>query len=211
MLVASEALKAPLVLEYPFTRSTGPVIGAFLTGLKAGVICGIRRADGSVLCPPLEYDPLTSQPLSEMVEVKQSGTVVTWAWNGAPRPQQPFERPFAWALIRLDGADTAMLHAVLINSAEEMATGMRVRAVWRDQRQGHIADIAGFEPEQSAGQPSTTQQSASQPSAGRQSVEQAGAQSVDRQSVNQQSVNQQSANPQSTGQQSTDPKSAGQR
>ena len=49
----SEVLQAPLVLEYPFTRSTGPVIGAFLTGLREGVICGVRRADGTVLCPPL--------------------------------------------------------------------------------------------------------------------------------------------------------------
>ena len=139
-------LQAPLVLEYPFTRSTGPVIGAFLAGLKAGVITGIRRADGSVLCPPLEYDPATAEPLTEMVEVGQSGEVVTWAWNGDPRPQQPFDGPFAWALIRLDGADTAMLHAVLADDAAQVSTGMRVRAVWRDQREGHIADIAGFEP-----------------------------------------------------------------
>ena len=144
--VAVDVLHAPLVLEYPFTRSTGPVIGAFLAGLKERVITGMRRADGSVLCPPLEYDPATAEPLTEMVEVGQSGEVVTWAWNGEPRPQQPFERPFAWALIRLDGADTTMLHAVLVERAEEMSTGMRVTAVWRDQREGHIADIAGFEP-----------------------------------------------------------------
>lgn len=144
--MAAEALQAPLVLEYPFTRSTGPVIGAFLAGLRAGVISGIRRADRSVLCPPLEYDPATAEPLTEMVEVGQSGEVLTWAWNGDPRPQQPFERPFAWALIRLDGADTAILHAVLVDVAAQMSTGMRVRAVWRDHREGHIADIAGFEP-----------------------------------------------------------------
>ena len=134
------------MLEYPFTRSTGPVIGAFLAGLKAGVITAIRRADGTVLCPPLEYDPATAEPLTEMVEVGQCGEVLTWAWNGDPRPQQPFDRPFAWALIRLDGADTAMLHAVHADDAADMSTGMRVRAVWRDQREGHIADIAGFEP-----------------------------------------------------------------
>ena len=131
--MTAEVLQAPLVLEYPFTRSTGPVIGAFLAGLKAGVISGIRRADGSVLCPPLEYDPLTAEPLTEMVEVGQSGEVLTWAWNGDPRAQQPFDRQFAWALIRLDGA-------------QAMSTGMRVRAVWRQEREGHIADIAGFEP-----------------------------------------------------------------
>ena len=116
-----EVLQAPLVLEYPFTRSTGPVIGAFLTGLREGVICGVRRADGTVLCPPLEYDPLTADPLTELVEVGQSGEVLTWAWNGEPRPLQPFDRPFAWALIRLDGADTSMLHAVFTDSAADMS------------------------------------------------------------------------------------------
>ncbi|MDE0664320.1 MAG: OB-fold domain-containing protein [Acidimicrobiaceae bacterium] len=145
--MASEVLQAPLVLEYPFTRSTGPVIGAFLTGLREGVICGIRRADGTVLCPPLEYDPLTAEPLTELVEVGQSGEVLTWAWNGEPRPMQPFDRPFAWALIRLDGADTSMLHAVFADSPSDMSTGMRVRAVWRSEREGHIADIAGFDPD----------------------------------------------------------------
>lgn len=142
----SKVLQAPLVLEYPFTRSCGPVIGAFLGGLRERVIYGIRRADGTVLCPPLEYDPLTAEPLSEMVEVGQQGEVLTWSWNGQPRPQQPFERPFAWALIRLDGADTPMLHAVAVESADEMSTAMRVQAVWRDERVGAISDIAGFEP-----------------------------------------------------------------
>lgn len=146
MAVSSEVLQAPLVLEYPFTRSTGPVIGAFLAGLREGVICGIRRGDGTVLCPPCEYDPLTAEPLTEMVEVGQSGEVVSWAWNGEPRAMQPFDRPFALALIRLDGADTSMLHAVFADSAAEMSTGMRVRAVWRTEREGHIADIAGFQP-----------------------------------------------------------------
>lgn len=149
----SGVLQAPLVLEYPFTRSTGPVIGAFLTGLREGVICGVRRADGTVLCPPLEYDPLTADPLTELVEVQQSGEVLTWAWNGEPRPMQPFDRPFAWALIRLYGADTSMLHAVFADSPSGMYTGMRVRAVWRTEREGQITDIAGFEPDAVGGGP----------------------------------------------------------
>ena len=60
---------------------------------------------------------------------------------------QPFDRPFAWALIRLDGADTSMLHAVFADSPSDMFTGMRVRAAWRSEREGHIADIAGFDPD----------------------------------------------------------------
>ena len=51
--MADEVLTAPLVLEYPFTRTTGPVIGAFLTGLREGVVQGVKRSDGTVMCPPL--------------------------------------------------------------------------------------------------------------------------------------------------------------
>jgi len=145
---ADDVLSAPLVLEYPFTRTTGPVIGRFLTGLREGVITGIRRSDGSVMCPPLEYDPLSAESLSEadMVELGTTGEVLSWTWNGEPRPNQPFARPFAWALIRLDGADTPMLHGVLVDDPDSMATGMKVQVRWAAERSGHITDIAGFVP-----------------------------------------------------------------
>lgn len=144
--MSEQVLRAPLVLEYPFTRTTGPVVGAFLTGLREGVIIGAKRADGTVLCPPLEYDPITADPLTELVEVGQTGSVVSWTWNGEPRPQQPFSQPFAWALITLDGADTPMLHGVLADGPGAMSTGMQVEVQWRAEREGHIADIAGFIP-----------------------------------------------------------------
>ncbi len=146
--MTQDVLTAPLVLEYPFTRTTGPVIGRFLTGLREGVILGIRRSNGTIMCPPLEYDPADASPLSEsdMVPVRDHGEVVSWTWNGDPRPLQPFEQPFAWALIRLDGADTPMLHAVFVNGADAMATGMRVQVRWAAERSGHITDIAGFFP-----------------------------------------------------------------
>jgi uncharacterized OB-fold protein len=144
--MTDDRLSAPLVLEYPFTRTTGPVIGAFMTGLREGIICGIRRADGSVLVPPSEYDPETAEALTEVVEVGQSGTVQTWTWVDPPRPQSPWDEPHALALILLDGADTPFLHAVLVDSRDEMATGMAVTARWRAERQGHIADIEGFVP-----------------------------------------------------------------
>ena len=154
-----EVLQAPLVLEYPFTRTTGPVVGRFLTGLREGVVLGIKRADGTVMCPPLEYDPADASPLHELVEVQQSGTVVSWSWGGPRRDQQPFEQPVAWALIQLDGADTTMLHAVLVDGPEQMSTGMRVQIQWRESREGHITDICGFVPESvepAAAKPSTT-------------------------------------------------------
>lgn len=141
------ALSAPYVLEYEYTRSVGPIIGRFLGGLRERRIEGIRMAGGGVLVPPQEYDPATGEALSEFVEVGQSGVVTTWAWVGSPRKNHPLDRPFAWALVRLDGADTAMLHAVDAGDESRMHTGLRVQVRWRDETRGEILDIACFEPE----------------------------------------------------------------
>ena len=140
-------LRADLVIEYPFTRTTGPVVGAFMTGLRDGRILGSRRADGLVFVPAAEVDPETGDAITEIVEVGSTGVIETWTWVDPPRPGSPWEEPHGLALVRLDGADTPMLHGVLVESADDMATGMRVEAVWRSERVGHITDLMGFVPE----------------------------------------------------------------
>ena len=72
--------------------------------------------------------------------------MISWSWMPEPLEGQPLAGPFAWALIRLDGADTAMLHAVDAGSPAAMRTGLRVRARWSATRTGSIRDIACFEP-----------------------------------------------------------------
>jgi uncharacterized protein len=139
-------LTAPLVIEYPFSRTTGPVVGAFLTALREGFLVGIEGADGRVLVPPTEYDPLTGEDLSKVVEVGPNGTVTTWAWVRSPGAKAPLDRPFAWALIEPDGADTGILGAVDAGSPEAMSTGMVVEPVWAEEREGSITDIACWKP-----------------------------------------------------------------
>lgn len=149
----SEPLTAEHVLEFPggYTRTTGPVIGRFLTELRAGRIVGVRTAEGRVLVPPLEYDPATGDPVTdEYVEVGPAGTVTASAWVTRPRPEHPLDRPFAWALVRLDGADTAFLHALDAGTPDAVRTGLRVRIRWRAEREGHLTDIECFEPEAGA-------------------------------------------------------------
>nr|WP_202554709.1 OB-fold nucleic acid binding domain-containing protein [Streptomyces sp. SID4936] len=135
-----------MVVEFPFTRSLGPVQSAFLTGLRERTVLGVRTAGGKVLVPPVEYDPVTAEEIRELTEVAATGTVTTWAWNPAPRPAQPLATPFAWVLVRLDGADTALLHALAAPGPETVRTGMRVRIRWAAERTGAITDIACFEP-----------------------------------------------------------------
>jgi uncharacterized OB-fold protein len=143
----SGVLSAPRIIEYPFSRTTGPVIGAFLTGLREQVLLGIKGADGKVLVPPTEYDPHTGEELTKLVEVGPGGTVLTWAWVREPMPKHLLQHPFAWALVQPDGADVGFLQMVDAGTADAMATGMRVQPRWADAREGSIHDLACWEPE----------------------------------------------------------------
>ena len=142
-----DVLSAPLSMEFAYTRSTGPVVGAFLTGLRDRRVLGARDSAGRVVVPPPEYDAATADAIAaaDLTEVGQEGTVTSWSWNPVPRAGNPFTEPFAWALVRLDGADTALLH-VLDAPREAITTGMRVRIRWADETVGFINDIACFEP-----------------------------------------------------------------
>jgi uncharacterized OB-fold protein len=143
--VSEDVLTAPHLVEYTYTRSTGPAIGAFLTGLREAKILGVRGADGRVIVPAIDYDPVTSEDLSEYVDVADTGVVTTWAWNDNPLKGQPLDRPFAWALVKLDGADVPFLAVVDAGSPDAISTGTRVKARWADERVGSIRDLICFE------------------------------------------------------------------
>lgn len=149
----TQPLRAPLEIGFDYTRSLGPTLSRFMAALADRRILGSRSADGRVHAPPFEFDPVTFDPPGDLVPVGPQGTVTTWSWAPQPLEGQPLAHPFAWALIRLDGADTAMLHAVDAGLAGAMRTGMRVRPRWAEQRAGDIRDIVCFEPSTGAPEP----------------------------------------------------------
>jgi uncharacterized OB-fold protein len=144
--LSSEVLSAPHSMEFAYTRSTGPVVGAFLTGLRDRKVLGAKDSTGRTVVPPPEYDAFTAAAVdaAALVEVGQEGTVTSWSWNPVPRLGNPFDVPFAWALVQLDGADTSILHA-LDAPRDAISTGMRVRVRWAPETVGYITDIACFE------------------------------------------------------------------
>ena len=137
-------LSAPLTLSFDYTRSVGPTLSKFFTALRERRILGVRGSDGRVHVPPAEYDPVTYEPLGEMVPVSAVGTVASWTWQAEPLEGQPLDRPFAWALIKLDGADTPLIHAVDAGEPGAIRTGARVHVHWADEPVGAITDIAYF-------------------------------------------------------------------
>jgi uncharacterized OB-fold protein len=124
----------------------GPVLGRFFTGLRDRQLIGARLADGRIAVPPPEFDPVTHAATTDFVEVGDHGVVTSWTWVTEPVAGQPFDRPFAFALVTPDGATTPLLHAVDADSADAMHTGMRVQARWVAEPVGAITDFV-FVPE----------------------------------------------------------------
>jgi uncharacterized OB-fold protein len=141
----SQTLSQDFELGFTYTRSTGPVVGRFLTGLRERRIEGIRGSDGRVLVPPMEFDPVTAEALTDFVEVGHEGELVSWCWVASPRRAHPLSEPFAWGMIRLDGADVPMIHCVAAACEARLASGARVRVRWAQETRGHIRDIECFE------------------------------------------------------------------
>jgi len=144
----AEPMRQRMALEFPYKHSTGEVIGRFLAGLKVDKAIWGRRVSGQgVVVPPLDYSEVDGSGGGEWVRVADEGVVTAVAIVTRPIERlHPFAEPFAFVLVRLDGADTAMAHVVR-NGLEKLKVGSRVRAVWAPdgERQGTIRDILHFE------------------------------------------------------------------
>jgi uncharacterized protein len=137
---------APLTLAYPYSRTVGPTYSRFLRGLAEGRLAGTVGADGRVYVPPAEFDHVTGAALHDWREVGTEGSVVSWTWEPAPTADLPLQHAFAWALVQLDGADTAILHACDAGEPSAMSVGMRVRARFAEGAEPGISALNCFEP-----------------------------------------------------------------
>jgi uncharacterized protein len=143
----TEPLRAPHVVDYSYRRSTGGAVRVFLTGLAHQEIWASRSAGGTVEIPPVDWDPETGAEVQGFVRLGDRGVVRSWTWVADPDPGHPLDRPFAWALVQIEGADSAFLHAVDVEGEASMRSGMVVRVDWRQERTGSIRDIRAFVPD----------------------------------------------------------------
>jgi uncharacterized OB-fold protein len=145
---SAEPLRQKQALEFPYKHSTGEVIGRFLAGLKLDKAIWGRRVSGQgVVVPPLDYSEVDGSGGGEWVQVAEQGVVTAVAVVDRPIERlHPFSTPFAFVLVRLDGADTAMVHVVK-DQLDKLKVGSRVRAVWAADadRSGTIRDILCFQ------------------------------------------------------------------
>ena len=151
--MAEEIIEVPYTWEIPFRYTAGKVLSKFFQALKEKKIIAVRCPKCQrVLLPPRAFCEMCYVPLSEWVEVGDTGIIRAFQiccqqFLGAPQP------PWASGLINLDGVDTAMLHFIggvdlenIQQAKEAIKIGTRVKAVWSEERKGVITDIQYFKP-----------------------------------------------------------------
>ena len=102
-----------------------------------------------VYVPPVKNCGECFALTDEWVRVKDAGTLESFTVVRYAHDMHPLKAPFAYGLIRLDGADGALLHLIGDVDPDTLEVGMRVKAVFADQREGTIMDIKHFAPARS--------------------------------------------------------------
>jgi len=82
----------------------------------------------------------------EWRELGQEGTLVTYTIPRENEALRPLDIPYAYGIIKLDGADTGLTHLLAEFDEDKLKSGMRVKAVFKEDRQGNILDIHYFKP-----------------------------------------------------------------
>ncbi len=124
-------------INIPFQFAAGKAGSAFLVALRDRqqllgsycAACARTMAPARPFCPTCGGEELTN------VDIGPGAILVAWT-------ETPDRGIFA--LVRPDGADTAMVHK-LIGSLDGVHAGARLSAVFAAERTGHITDIEGFE------------------------------------------------------------------
>lgn len=141
----------PLTLKgqiaVPYTWWVGEVGSRFLIALRDKKKIIGNRCDrcNTVYVPPRKNCGTCFADIDEFVELSNEGIVSAYTIVRFKYPLQPADPPFAYALIRLDGADVGLVH-IIKDDLDRLKNGVRVRAHFKDQseRIGHILDIDSF-------------------------------------------------------------------
>ncbi|HKP12355.1 MAG TPA: Zn-ribbon domain-containing OB-fold protein [Blastocatellia bacterium] len=129
-------------ITIPYKWTTGPTVGRFLAELKEnGRVVGARCGGcGKVYVPPADVCGECYKPLDDWVALSGEGSVVALTTVERVMPFSPAAAPYTLALVRLDGADTDLLHL----ASPGLRAGDRVAAVFKSERTGSLLDIECF-------------------------------------------------------------------
>ena len=135
-------------IKVPYAWQAGETASRFLLSLKnekkfLGKKCSKCT---KVLVPPRKSCPYCFVETGDWVNVSDVGVVETFTTVRRDTGILPMEPPFVYAVIKLDGADTGLVHIVGDVKPEEVKEGMRVKAVFAEERTGKMLDVRYFKP-----------------------------------------------------------------
>jgi uncharacterized OB-fold protein len=135
-------------LKVPYRYSMGATTSRFFAEIRdKGKIMGIRCPQCDVVfVPPRTTCGRCFSQLHEWVEVGNRGTLETYTQVRYQTSVQPAVAPFYYGIIKLDGADTGLAHIVGDLKGQEPRIGMRLQAVFKEERKGNMLDIHYFKP-----------------------------------------------------------------
>lgn len=134
-------------LQSLYTAGVGGQL--FFKALKeCGELVGTRCGPcNQVYVPARQFCERCFGELTEEVQVKPEGTLISFTFCYMDHDEKPLEKPLALALVQLDGATTFMLHRLLkVRNPSQVRIGSRVQVVIKPKarRTGSILDIEGF-------------------------------------------------------------------
>lgn len=144
----TELLTIPGKWNFDYKYFAGETASRFFAELRDSCrIMGTRSASGKVMVPARSFSDADYLPATEWVETGPGGLLEVFSIVGAKFPGLP-EPPFVIGYVTLDGADTAVLNYVkgidlsdLDRAAEVLLKKPRVKAVFKDVREGRITDF----------------------------------------------------------------------
>ncbi len=143
-----EILVAERNFDSIFSYTAGTVRSRFLTEIRDNKkIVGTKCPHCDTVWVPARSTCVKCfASLREFVEVGHTGTVTTHTLINTFREFYPLRPPFIFGIIQLDGADTGLVHLIGEVNPEKVKIGMRVKAVFKEERIGSILDIKYFKP-----------------------------------------------------------------
>ncbi len=146
MSVHNERMVLPGKVDLPFSYSAGRTASRFFVELRDHQrIMGKKCPQcHRVIVPPQLLCNACFVETDQWVEVGTEGTLVTFTVVYRGGYHHPRKTPLAYGVIKLDGADTSLVHFLGETDVDRIKQGMRVRAVFAQKRKGHILDIECF-------------------------------------------------------------------
>lgn len=150
--MVEEITEKKKTITVPYKWSYGKGLTKFFTETKENKrIMGSKcpKCNGVLIPPVALCGRCYVETEKDWIQISDHGILLTWTTVYLPFPGQPTEPPYTYGLIKLDGADTIFSHLIKgFKDEKELKVGMRIQAVWNENRKGDLYDIMYFKPEE---------------------------------------------------------------